>query len=333
MPAYNAARFLAQAVDSILTQTHRDLELIVVDDGSTDDSYRILAARAAADSRVRVLRHEKNRGIIAARNTAAEAVQAELTAVMDSDDVARPHRLATQIAYLTDHPDVAALGAAIQFIDAANRPGAIKSYPTNPGACAFAVNFFNPMCHSAVMVRTRWVREVGAYSEDYSGAEDYGLLAAIGRVAPLANVPDVLLNYRISGVNNTTTKWALQDAQGTRIVQMNVEQVTSLRITPEEAHGLRGLARDEYPATPASIERLAEIVTALVPPYVDRISRTGEDRAAIRNDAATRLLQLAALAATKAPRLAARLTARALRLSPVAGVRFSAKAGKRLLGR
>ena len=111
LTVYNGAEHLADCLDSLLGQTYGDVELVVVDDGSTDDSGAILARYAAADDRVSVTRRE-NRGISAARNHAIEIARGEYVAFMDQDDVAVPDRIAVQAAHLDANPDIAAVGGS-----------------------------------------------------------------------------------------------------------------------------------------------------------------------------------------------------------------------------
>src|SRR5262245_14197402 len=108
MPIYNAGRFLPAAVESVLAQTFADFELIAIDDGSRDGSSEVLAQLAARDPRIRVFAQE-NRGIVATLNRALELARAPLVARMDADDLSRPDRFAKQIAFLRQHPEVAAV--------------------------------------------------------------------------------------------------------------------------------------------------------------------------------------------------------------------------------
>src|SRR5688500_3733490 len=110
MPVYNGERFLRDAVDSILRQTYRNFELIVVDDGSTDGTSQVLDRYQDQDRRVRVHRHERNGGIVAARNQGCRLAQGRFIAVMDADDISIPERLARQIAFLEANPDIVAVG-------------------------------------------------------------------------------------------------------------------------------------------------------------------------------------------------------------------------------
>src|SRR6478672_11907562 len=103
MPVYNGARYLAEAVESILGQTFRDFELIIVNDGSTDGSEKILRRYAEQDGRIKLI-SRPNTGIVGALNDAIAASKCELMARMDADDVAMPDRFEKQLAYMRDHP-------------------------------------------------------------------------------------------------------------------------------------------------------------------------------------------------------------------------------------
>ena len=111
IPVHNAARYLTAAINSILNQTYRDLEVVTVDDGSTDSSGAILAHCATRDSRIRVITRN-NTGIVGALNDGIAAAHGDLIARMDADDISLPRRLERQVAYLTDHPECVAGGRA-----------------------------------------------------------------------------------------------------------------------------------------------------------------------------------------------------------------------------
>src|SRR4051812_47715917 len=112
MPVYNGAAYLAEAVRSMLGQTFEDYEFVIVDDGSTDRTPRILAEFERQDRRIRVI-SRANTGIVGALNDGIAAAEAPLVARMDADDVSTPQRLHRQVAYLLDHPEVVVLGSRV----------------------------------------------------------------------------------------------------------------------------------------------------------------------------------------------------------------------------
>jgi hypothetical protein len=203
MPVYNAGSFLAPAIESVLAQTFSDFELIAIDDGSTDDSGKVLADVAARDPRLRVFGQE-NRGIVATLNRALELARAPLVARMDADDLSRPDRFAKQVAYLRQHPDVAVLSGAMDLID--ERGGYLRTdeFPTSPEAIENELLHQSCVSHPAVMGRTEVLRFVGGYRRNAQHAEDYDLWLRTAEVYRIANLPDVLLSYRMHPVKVST---------------------------------------------------------------------------------------------------------------------------------
>ena len=219
LTVYNGERFLALAVESILAQTWRDFELIAVDDGSTDGSLTILQAYAAQDRRVRVLACS-NTGQAGALNTGVAAARGAWVARMDADDIAAPERLRRQADFLAAHLRIGAVGAAYQAIDESGSPlGRPKLFSCDPavirkelqrGCCALA--------HPTVMIRRDVLQETGAYRGLLRPAEDYDLWLRMSEIADLANLPDVLLQYRIHG-GSLSIKFAVAQALGTEVAR------------------------------------------------------------------------------------------------------------------
>jgi glycosyltransferase involved in cell wall biosynthesis len=197
MAAYNRERYLAQAVESILNQTFAAFELIVIDDGSTDRSLAILQAYAQQDSRIRLISRE-NRGIPKTRNELVQQASADLLAIMDSDDVALPDRLALQVAYMQHHPAVVCLGGAFQLIDAKGRLIKTLTVPlTNPEIQRLILAGHPGVPQPCAMLRRQTVLQVGGYNETMTQAEDLDLWLRLGEVGELANLPAALVQYRL----------------------------------------------------------------------------------------------------------------------------------------
>lgn len=210
MAVYNSERYLGQAVESILNQTLRELELIVLDDGSTDRSLAILQDYAAQDSRIR-LHHQRNCGIPQTRNRLLALAAAELIAVMDSDDVALPQRLARQVMFLQQQPQVVCLGSAFELIDAQNRrittlPVPLADAEIQRQILAGHAAIFQP----CAMMRRTAVRQVGGYNPAMTQAEDLDLWLRLGEVGELANLPEALVQYRLHADSVSERDCALQ---------------------------------------------------------------------------------------------------------------------------
>jgi hypothetical protein len=210
MPVYNAGRFLPAALDSILAQTFTDFELIAIDDGSRDGSAGVLQEFATRDARIRVFAQE-NRGIVATLNRALELARAPLVARMDADDLSRSDRFAKQIAYLRQHPEVAAVSGAMDVIDDDGTYRRTDVFPTLPGAIESELIHRNCFCHAPVMARTGVLRSVGGYRRNVQYAEDYDLWLRMSEVARLANLPDVLYSVRMHPVTISTRHPAAQE--------------------------------------------------------------------------------------------------------------------------
>jgi glycosyltransferase involved in cell wall biosynthesis len=187
--------WIDEAIASVLAQTDGDLELIVVDDGSTDATPARLAA--LTDPRVRVLR-QAPAGLTAALNRAVAAARGDLVARLDADDVALPERLARQRAFLTAHPEVGVLGTAAKEVDAAGAPVREVRPPIDDAAIRRALIRANPFVHSSVMVRRALLGQVGGYDERIAVAQDYDLWMRLARVTGLANLGEVLVVRRLA---------------------------------------------------------------------------------------------------------------------------------------
>ncbi|HMU37944.1 MAG TPA: glycosyltransferase [Pseudomonadota bacterium] len=197
MPVFNAGGFVEQAAGSILGQTMRDLELIVIDDGSTDVSAMILRRLAVEDRRVRFL-SRKNEGIVATRNQVLSMARADLVACMDADDISHPQRLARQVRYMKEHPECVALGSAIVVVDPEGQP--IKAPPVALThaeidaqlLCGYGWALVQP----SAMMRRDAVEKIGGYRAKYDLVEDLDLFLRLAEVGSLANLPEPLLRFR-----------------------------------------------------------------------------------------------------------------------------------------
>lgn len=201
LPVHNGERFLAAALDSLLAQTWRDMEIVVIDDGSTDDTGSILRSYAVRERRVRVITQPKL-GLVSALNRGLTAARGRFAARLDADDVALPKRLEKQIAYLYANPHMAAVGSQIIIIDADGRVLRRGYYPVGEDVCRrYLATRGAPVCHPAVTFRTDAVRAVGGYRDAYRHAEDLDLWLRLGGVGSIDNLPEILLHYRLHDGN------------------------------------------------------------------------------------------------------------------------------------
>ena len=194
MGVHNGVPWVTDAVASILGQTAGDLELVVVDDGSTDETPVVLAA--ITDPRLRVIRQDRQ-GLTRALNHALARSSAPLLARLDADDVALAERLARQRALLDARSDIGLLGTGAREIDAAGRQIGLVIPPADHAALVRALIRSNPFVHSSVMMRREILEKVGGYDERLTVAQDYDLWMRMAVVTHLANIPEPLVVRRL----------------------------------------------------------------------------------------------------------------------------------------
>ncbi len=212
MPVYDGERFLREAIESVLAQSYPNFELVIVDDGSRDASFRIAQEYAARDPRVRPLRNEHNLGIVKTRNRAfAEASRdAVYFAVLDCDDVCERTRLEHQVLFLEHHPEHALVGGHTLVIDEQGRTIGQRRYPTTHERILKVITRYNPIAQPTVMIRRAAVDQVGRYDERYPRCQDYDLWLRMAVGWKLANLDEFTLRYRISAGQGKRT--ALRDS-------------------------------------------------------------------------------------------------------------------------
>jgi glycosyltransferase involved in cell wall biosynthesis len=196
MPVYNGARYVREAVASLLAQTCTDFELVIVDDGSTDATPEILKEVAARDRRV-VIHRQSNAGHTAARNLACRMAHAPLIACFDADDIARPERLGYQHDFLVMHPAVAAVGGGVELITDQGRTFATRMPSATHVALCKTLERASPFFHSSVMVRKDAFEAVGGYRPQFGAADDYDLWLRLSERYELAGITQIVGCYRV----------------------------------------------------------------------------------------------------------------------------------------
>ncbi len=198
LSVHNGERFLREAVLSLLGQTFRDFELLIVDDGSTDATPHILADLAAQDARIRVLTNPQNLGLTKSLNIAIRQVQSEYVARMDADDIALPDRLEKQVAFLDSHPDIDVVGTAYEWIDENSQIIGRPRVMTDPDDLHRTLPRTNPLLHSSVLMRGSALERTHGYDETYRRAQDYDLWLRLSRSSRFANLPERLMQKRLA---------------------------------------------------------------------------------------------------------------------------------------
>jgi glycosyltransferase involved in cell wall biosynthesis len=197
MSVYNTEPYLAQTMESMLGQTFEDFEFIIIDDGSTDSSRKILEEYAAKDKRI-CLTSRENRGISRTRNEMLAKARGEFIAVMDADDIALPERLARQVEFLQGHPHVVCVAATHEVIDEKGRLLLTRLEPPqhNDEIQRLALAGHQVFNHPSVMIRRAALVQIGGYDETLPLGHDMDLWLRLGEIGELAGMKDTLQKYR-----------------------------------------------------------------------------------------------------------------------------------------
>jgi len=205
MSVYNGERYLNEAVDSILTQTFRDFEFLIIDDASTDRTPEIL--RGYDDQRIRIVTNEENLGLTKSLNKGLALARGEYVARMDADDISVPERLEKQVLFLEKNSDIGVLGTAVQYIDEFGKPSQIIKWPQRDSLIKWQLCFMDPIAHPSVIVRRKLLMDGGGYNEKIIFAQDYDLWVRLSPRTRFENHKDVLVYLRKTKENISFTKY------------------------------------------------------------------------------------------------------------------------------
>ena len=205
MSVFNGERFLGEAVESILAQSFADFELIVINDGSSDASGKILDTFRKQDPRVCVYEQE-NKGLVESLNRGCSLAQGRYIARMDADDIAIPERLALQVGFMEESPTVGVLGGAVQIVNKAGKGLTISRNPSSDHDIRAALLHGSPFWHPTVLMRKDALDKVGGYRKAFVEAEDYDLWLRLAEHYQLRNLDSVLLKYRLHPFQVSVTK-------------------------------------------------------------------------------------------------------------------------------
>lgn len=206
MPAYNAERYIALAIESILNQTFKDFEFIIVDDGSTDNTPSIIQDFAKKDKRIVPVRHKENLEICRALNTGIELARGKYIARMDADDWSYPNRLEKQYKFMEKHPEVGISGGSMEIINKNGKQIGIRRYNLTDVEIRKKIFRYSPFSHPLIIIRKNILDKTGFYNPNLVYAEDYDLYFRIGKFAKFDNLDNILLKYRMLKENSTSKR-------------------------------------------------------------------------------------------------------------------------------
>ncbi len=196
MAVYNGEKYLREAIESILSQTFKDFEFIIVDDGSTDRTPDILKEYEKKDDRVKIITNSKNIGLTKSLNKAIKIAKGEYIARQDADDISLPERLEKQVEFMDKNRDIGLVGAFYYEIGENGSIVSKKILPTKDTYLKKILIKYNPFFHSSIIIRRKVFSKVGLYDEKFKKAQDYELWFRVARFYKLTNIPKFLIKRR-----------------------------------------------------------------------------------------------------------------------------------------
>lgn len=291
LPIYNSEeRYLRASVTSILEQTLADLELVLVNDGSTRPETLAVLEELRAHPRIRVI-HQENQGKAGARGRGAREAHGEYVAIMDHDDIAFPDRLSTEVAYLDRHPAIDAVGSFGQTIDADGRPIGEIAHPTLPGSIRWAAICKNPVLNSSGMVRRSFGDRINWYRE--SPAEDHDFWCRAAWKGRIANIPRQLVQLRRWDGNFTSQASQALERASAVIAQEAASALLGAPVPPADAAALRLMVAGVSHMSAHDAQKAASLLHRLAAAYIRHTDLSGYERRFVRHSTAEWLCALA----------------------------------------
>lgn len=284
LTTYNSSRVIRKTLESLLEQTFRDFDLIIVDDCSRDDTAEIIASYG--DPRIRLVRNQQNQGISKTRNIGLGLARGEYIAMSDHDDISFPSRLEQQVAFLDSHPDfvMVATTSFMQPRSSNSRPRAI----TSPYLLHWTLFYRCPLVHSAICVRREAMERAGIrYDATYAYSEDYQIYHQLGRIGKLGMLDEPLVIYVIHQHNTTHSVLDDMYSNGLAFMQAQYQEYLGFQGREEDVQRVWDLCNQNIPARDISdLQRLGAFLVEACQRFID-IQQPGEaDRALLWRDAA-----------------------------------------------
>ncbi|MFD0750594.1 glycosyltransferase [Mucilaginibacter calamicampi] len=239
MPAYNAGCYIAEAIRSVLAQTYADFELVIVNDGSTDDTLNII--NSFNDPRIRVI-NQNNLGVAAALNNGLKNARSPYIARFDADDICYPERLEKQLSFLEMNAGYVLVGSDVEYISAGgDHLFNFECIAHTHEEIIRKMYFYCPFVHPAVMYKKESIIKLGGYPENAHNFEDYLLWTNIAKAGKLYNLREPLVKYRLNPTSVTIDeKW-----RGKRFRNLKRNAVLRGAITPAEGEELMAIIKDQ----------------------------------------------------------------------------------------
>jgi glycosyltransferase involved in cell wall biosynthesis len=231
MAVYNGAKFLRESIESILGQSFTNFELLIIDDGSNDNSVEII--NSFTDGRIRLIRNNTNRGLVFTRNRGIEEAKGRLLAILDCDDISISNRLELQYNFLAKNPKIKLCGGqAISIDENGQESGKNLKVSTENKTLSLNLIFHNVFINSTIMMHLETAKEAGGYNAAYPYCEDYALSIVIAERHSVGNLAEYLIKYRIHSDSTSQLKMDLMKEHEAKIV-MSIHKGLEIDYNPE----------------------------------------------------------------------------------------------------
>ncbi len=211
MPVYNSEIYIEGTIKSILNQTYKDFEFIIIDDGSSDNTQKIIEKLAKKDKRIIFLQNKKNSGISYTRNKGIKKAKGEYIATIDADDWVYPERFEKQINFLKQNTKIGVLGSSFDVCDKNLNIQKTREYKHTDAELRKTIFKYSPFCHACTMFRKDGLEQAGGYNENLKVAVDYDIYFRVGRFYKFANLEESLVKVRFHGNSITQKKGKMQE--------------------------------------------------------------------------------------------------------------------------
>jgi glycosyltransferase involved in cell wall biosynthesis len=242
MPVYNAEKYLSQAIESILQQTYKNFEFIIIDDHSTDGSLVIIEKYQLMDRRIVLIRNKKNLDVAASLNRGLEIAKGGYIVRMDADDISLPNRFITQLHFMQSHPDVGILGSWVLAIGE-GRNG-VWRYPLSFKSIQAEMIFNTPMAHPSIMISRKLMDKYHVKYRPKHYAQDFYLFLESSRYFKLVNIPKVLVYRRV--VPGSSSSYASREIRSMRVIFPTIFKKLGIKWTAQQLQIHIALAFQKY---------------------------------------------------------------------------------------
>jgi len=312
MSVYNGERYLREAAESILNQTYTDFEFIIIDDGSRDGTWELLSS--FNDPRIRLVCNEKNMGLTQSLNKGIQMSRGDYLARQDADDISTPERLALQMRFLEEHPDVGVLGTWVAYVDEQGQRIGTWATPGSPLLVSWSLLFGNCIAHPSVIVRRSLLRQGMRYRAEIPYAQDYELWVRLNTKTRLANLTEVLYWRRVHD-EMISVKYSEQQDQTVRVVmQQAIKRVLADDVSGTLIEKLWRSSRGHRLDSSEEVKAVASLVVDLYRAFSCKNTLATSELREVKKDAVRRLQELSILHAKQFQATASRVLWQSIRL-------------------